>query len=61
MNMKDHIQCFYEKDGKWVQLGETTKHYFTLDHFTGCRIGLFIYSTEDIGGKVAFTEFKYHC
>lgn len=59
MNMKDHIQCFYEEDEKWIGLGESTKHYFTLDHFTGCRIGLFIYSTKNIGGKVAFEKFKY--
>lgn len=32
---------------------------FTLAHFVGCRFALFMFSTEKIGGKAAFSEFKY--
>ena len=32
---------------------------FALDHFTGCRFGLFLYAAEETGGSAAFREFTY--
>ena len=57
--MKDEANLFYDAGEGWKQIGTTQKLYFRLDHFTGCRFGLFIYSTEVIGGKVTFSEFVY--
>ncbi|MBB6676668.1 hypothetical protein H4Q31_04920 [Cohnella lubricantis] len=31
----------------------------TLDHFMGCRIGLFHYAAKDIGGVADFDYFHY--
>ena len=30
------------------------KLYFKLDHFTGCRFGLFCYAAEETGGSACF-------
>ena len=32
---------------------------FKMDHFTGCRIGLFLYSTKETGGIADFYDFAY--
>lgn len=40
-------------------LGQTHKLYFLLDHFTGCRVGLFLYSTKETGGSARFAEFSF--
>ncbi len=40
-------------------LGQTHKLYFLLDHFTGCRVGLFLYSTKETGGSALFAEFSF--
>lgn len=58
-NMQDKLDFFYLKEGKWARLGNSLKLYFRLDHFTGCRFGLFVYSTRKIGGEAVFTDFKY--
>ena len=51
---------FYLKDGeKWTKVGAAHRLFFKLDHFTGCRFGLFVYSTRQTGGKAVFTDFKY--
>lgn len=44
---------------EWKQLGITHKMAFRLDHFTGARFGLFIYSTEQSGGSAVFSDFRY--
>ena len=41
------------------QLGIPHEMRFTLDHFTGCRFGLYLYSTKETGGRASFSEFKY--
>ena len=33
-DMKDTAVFYYEKDGKWLQLGTEKKLYFGLDHFS---------------------------
>lgn len=59
-NMQDKLDFFYLKeDGKWAKVGNAIKLYFRLDHFTGCRFGLFVYSTRKTGGEAVFTDFKY--
>jgi len=67
--MKDEAKFFYcDKeynckgvcnDGAWKQIGIVQKLYFKLDHFAGCRFGLFVYATKEIGGKGGFREFRY--
>ena len=56
-NMKDEAVLFYIENGERKQLGGKHKLYFKLDHFTGCRAGLFMYSTESAGGYAEFSEF----
>lgn len=59
--MKDEARFFYYKAGSiWKQIGTAQKLYFKLDHFTGCRFGLFVYATEETGGKAGFSDFRYH-
>ncbi len=45
--------------GTFTSLGQPHKLYFTLDHFTGCRAGLFLYSTKTSGGSAAFSHFLF--
>ena len=33
--------------------------YFKMDLFTGCRFGLFYYSTKQTGGFVDFSKFQF--
>ena len=33
------------------------KLYFRLDHFMGCRVGLFLYSTQKPGGSADFMNY----
>ncbi len=55
----DEVEFYYQNNEEWVKLGITHKLYFKLDHFMGCRIGLFLFSTKKIGGKADFTNFVY--
>lgn len=65
--MKDEARFFYYKcenggvdnGGAWRQVGRTQKLYFKLDHFTGCRFGLFVYATKETGGQAGFAAFRY--
>jgi len=51
---------FFFRDGSYMhQLGAEHKLFFALDHFTGARFGLFMYSTAEQGGRTAFSEFTY--
>jgi beta-xylosidase len=51
---------FYYLDGsEWKTLGVRQKLYFGLDHFAGCRFGLFMYSTKETGGEAGFGRFAY--
>lgn len=58
-NMKDEAEFFYDAGSGWEKIGITQKLYFKLDHFTGCRFGLFIYATEETGGRAGFRNFQY--
>nr|MCR5033385.1 family 43 glycosylhydrolase [Lachnospiraceae bacterium] len=57
--MRDEATFIYEENGAWKQIGPKHKLYFKLDHFTGCRFGLFAYATETIGGTAGFSKFVY--
>lgn len=56
---KDEICFSYEQDKTWISLGPKHKVKFGLDHFTGCRFGLFAYASNAVGGKAAFSDFAY--
>lgn len=58
---RDEVQFYYQSEDEWMKLGITHKLYFKLDHFVGCRVGLFLYSTRETGGAVDFSNFKYDC
>lgn len=57
--MKDEAAFFYDAGKGWKAIGVTQKLHFKLDHFTGCRFGLFVYSTKAVGGKAVFSGFVY--
>ena len=51
---------FYWKNGEvWEPLGPVHTMRFMLDHFTGCRFGLYMYSAKEAGGSAAFRRFRY--
>ena len=54
-----HVQFEYLAGREWKALGPVHTMAFTLDHFTGCRFGLFMYSSETAGGTVSFSRFTY--
>jgi beta-xylosidase len=59
-DMRDEATFYYLDSTEWKKIGITQKLYFGLDHFVGCRFGLFIYSTKKIGGKASFRHFVYN-
>ena len=58
-NMSDSLDFYYLSDGKFVKVGATHDLKFRLDHFTGARFGLFVFSTSEVGGEAVFTRFIY--
>ena len=56
INCNDDTAVFYYNE---EQIGEAFKLKFMLDHFTGARFGLFVYSTIEAGGSAAFSNFEY--
>ncbi len=58
-DMVDEVSFYYQAGQKWRKLGITKKLYFKLDHFTGCRAGLFYFSTEESGGSISFRDFRF--
>ena len=44
----------------WQLIGDKHKIYFRLDHMMGCRFGLFLYSTRQVGGEAVFNDFIYN-
>lgn len=54
---RDTAVFYRSLDGRrWKQMGKPLALRFTLDHFMGCRIGLYSYATEKVGG---FADFEY--
>ena len=58
-DMQDTAEFYYQTRNRWKKLGVPHNLYFRLDHFVGCRIGLFNYATKEIGGEVMFRDFRY--
>lgn len=58
-DMQDEVEFFYQNKKRWKRVGEGHKLVFRLDHFTGCRFGLFNYATKETGGVAVFKEFRY--
>ena len=57
-NMRDMAEIFYRSGNRWQRVG-SHRLYFKLDHFMGCRYGLFAYSTAKTGGSAEFYDFAY--
>ena len=55
--MTGRARFWYESGGGFLPLGPEHRMVFALDHFTGCRAGLFLYSTRETGGTAAFSRF----
>ena len=51
------VQAFLGNE--WQDVGPGHKLSFRLDHFTGCRFGLFMMSQKVPGGSAGFREFIY--
>ena len=56
---KDLASFFYKNREGWQKLGIDQPMYFKMDLFTGCRFGLFYYSTKQTGGFVDFSKFQF--
>ena len=56
----DTAVCEIYMNGKFIRIGTEHKLRFRLDHFTGCRFGLFVMSERTIGGKGGFSGFVYN-
>lgn len=58
---RDFAEFYVLSGGEWKRLGGEHKMTFDLRHFTGCRFGLFGYSTsESPAGSAKFTDFRYN-
>jgi beta-xylosidase len=56
---KDIVQFSFSLDGKmWSDLGTPHRLRYDLDHFMGCRFGLFCFSTQSPGGFADFDFFR---
>ncbi len=53
------VRFEYLDGSGWQPLGPEHTMAFALDHFTGCRFGLFLYSTKETGGEAGFSRFTY--
>lgn len=59
-DMRDEVSFSYlSPDGTWLPVGAPHKLFFTLDHFVGCRAGMFMFSTAETGGMCRFSNFSY--
>ena len=55
---RDVAVCgIYTENGEYREIGKPQKLRFRLDHFTGCRFGLYVYSEKTAGGKAGFSDF----
>ena len=54
---KDSAFCEIYENGAFRRFGEEQELRFRLDHFTGCRFGLFVMSEERAGGTGCFSDF----
>ena len=57
--MRDEGRLYYMDGDERKALGPVSKLQFKLDHFTGVRFGLFVYSTEKPDACAGFADFIY--
>ena len=57
--LKGEVQFERQEGSVWISLGPVHPMAFALDHFTGCRFGLFLYAAEKPGGSASFRRFTY--
>lgn len=57
--MRDMARFSYVDGEERKPLGPDSKLAFKLDHFTGARFGLFVFSTQESGGAACFSDFCY--
>ena len=57
--MNDTAYFYYKKGSEFIQVGRRHELYYKVDHFTGCRVGMFIYATKETGGHAVFKSFTY--
>lgn len=55
----DSVRFLYLHEGDWKSVGKPHPLFFTLDHFTGCRAGIFHYAVKNAGGKTVFLRFRH--
>lgn len=55
----DMVLCSIYINGEYQKIGTEHKLRFRLDHFTGCRFGLFVMSEKTAGGRAGFSDFIY--
>jgi len=58
---QDKADCYFKSGDTWMSLGDTLPLHYLLDHFMGCRFGLFLYATNTPGGFADFDWFHYAC
>ena len=58
-DLKDEATFSYQEKWRFKKVGITHKMQYTLDHFTGYRFGLFVYSEKETGGTAVFSDFVY--
>ena len=57
--MTGEVQFLYHMNDAWIPFGPIHRMQFALDHFAGCRFGLFLYAVKRTGGRAAFSDFIY--
>ena len=55
--LRDEVHFDYWQDDHWVVIGKPHRLVYRLDHFVGCRIGLFCYATREAGGSAVLADF----
>ena len=58
-DMKDEAVFAYDDGNGFQKIGTVHKLRFMLDHFCGCRFGLFVFATKETGGSAKFRDFIY--
>ncbi|MCQ2534805.1 MAG: family 43 glycosylhydrolase [Clostridia bacterium] len=60
-NMADMVDSYYREsdEGTFSKIGSSHNLKFALDHFTGARFGLCMFSTKTFGGTGIFKNFIY--
>ncbi|MDT8715918.1 glycoside hydrolase 43 family protein [Clostridium sp. 19966] len=59
-DLKDECEFYYKDGDTWNKLGITHNLVWKMDQFVGCRFGLFLYSTKEMGGIADFSDFIYN-